>query len=42
MISLVEDVVSTCDLTEDKPKGVVKSTSDGLNYWLIAIIISYY
>lgn len=42
MISLIEDVVNTCNLTKEKPTSVALSPSDGSNYWLIAVIISYY
>lgn len=32
MISLIEDVVNTCNLTEENPTSVALSPSDGSNY----------
>ena len=41
MNSFVDDLVVTCDGTEDTLNSVVINTSDGTNYLLIAALLSY-
>ena len=39
MKSLADDVVVTYDEIVDTPKSAVINPSDGINYWLIAVIL---
>ena len=39
MKSLVDDLVVTCDRIADTPKSAVINPSDGINYWLIAVVL---
>ena len=39
MKSLADDVVVTCDEIEDTPERASINLSDGINYWLISVVL---